>query len=596
MNRPKQDPLHPIDFHDLPATWEVVPLGDAVPDIVTGFSSGEHNNRGRGVPHLRPMNINRNGQISLLDLKYVSPRAGEARLARGDVLFNNTNSPELVGKSAVVGEDHDWAFSNHMTRLRLPTGLHPQFVAYQLRLLWEVGYFRERAKQYVNQATVALGVLRSLPLIVAPQEEQARIVDAITAALTAVDVVNVTCADLLAKLDRFRSSVIRRAAEGTLVAPEAITEGDLRETGTELLARLLQQESERWEGAQAAKAEAAGWLSLGDGGGRRKKSSPAPSSSTLPALPKDWTWARVHHVGHVMLGRQRSPEHHHGPNLKPYLRVANIFEDRIDISDVLSMNFSSEEFELYRLIRGDLLLNEGQSPELVGRPAMFRDELPEVAFQNTLIRFRAHHGVSAGFALLVFRHYFRSGRFTEVARSSTNIAHLGASRFANLPFPLPPLWEQERIVAEATTFLATADTVSERVAAVLEWVERWRLQSLRAAFRGRLTARAPDDTPASVLIDQIRATPRPIHRAKHHRTPADAAMPKKRSDRRPLRAVLEEHGGTLTPEELLRESGIVEDLIEEFFEELKRERIARTVAQDLDPDGDTVYLHLTSTP
>ena len=133
--------------------------------------------------------------------------------------------------------------------------------------------------------------------------------------------------------------------------------------------------------------------------------------------------------------------------MRPYLRVANVFEDRIDTKDVHKMHFSAQEYKVYELQRGDILLNEGQSPELVGRPAMFNEEIPGACFQNTLIRFRAYPGISASFALLVFRGYLHTGRFQRLAKWSTNIAHLGAGRFANMEFPLPPLSEQERIVS-----------------------------------------------------------------------------------------------------------------------------------------------------
>src|SRR6185437_4842046 len=104
------------------------------------------------------------------------------------------------------------------------------------------------------------------------------------------------------------------------------------------------------------------------------------SFDALPPLPKGWCWARVDAVGEVKLGRQRSPEHHQGKHMRPYLRVANVFEDRIDLSNVLEMNFTPKEFETFRLRYGDILLNEGQSLEWVGRPAMFRGELPGACF------------------------------------------------------------------------------------------------------------------------------------------------------------------------------------------------------------------------
>ena len=81
-----------------------------------------------------------------------------------------------------------------------------------------------------------------------------------------------------------------------------------------------------------------------------KYKEPARLDDTnLPELPEGWCWASVQQIGSVQLGRQRSPKHHNGPHMRPYLRVANVFEDRIDISDVMEMNFTPEEFETYRL-------------------------------------------------------------------------------------------------------------------------------------------------------------------------------------------------------------------------------------------------------
>src|SRR5207244_3695777 len=105
-------------------------------------------------------------------------------------------------------------------------------------------------------------------------------------------------------------------------------------------------------------------------------------------LPKHWRVATVDEAGAIQLGRQRAPRYHSGPNMHPYLRVANVFEDRLDLTDVMQMSFAREDYERYRLEPGDILLNEGQSPGLVGRPAMYRGELTGVCFTNSLIRFR----------------------------------------------------------------------------------------------------------------------------------------------------------------------------------------------------------------
>ena len=153
----------------------------------------------------------------------------------------------------------------------------------------------------------------------------------------------------------------------------------------------------------------------------------------------------VSEAGDVQLGRQRSPKYQTGNFTRPYLRVANVFDDRIDLTDVLSMDFDERDHTTYRLAFGDILLNEGQSTELVGRAAMWRDDLPDCCFQNTLIRFRANPKITnPEFALAVFREYFYRRAFARVSSKTSSVAHLGASRFIAMPFPLPPWKEQTR--------------------------------------------------------------------------------------------------------------------------------------------------------
>ena len=154
-------------------------------------------------------------------------------------------------------------------------------------------------------------------------------------------------------------------------------------------------------------------------------------------IPHGWTVSRIDQVGRIQLGRQRSPQHHFGQHMRSYLRVANVFEDRIYTADVKEMNFTPSEFETYKLIPGDILLNEGQSPELLGRPAMYRGEPVDTCFTNSLIRFQAFEGVLPDWALIVFRAHMHSGRFTREARITTSIAHLSAARFASIEFPVP---------------------------------------------------------------------------------------------------------------------------------------------------------------
>ena len=167
-------------------------------------------------------------------------------------------------------------------------------------------------------------------------------------------------------------------------------------------------------------------------------------------IPEEWEMAPVKQKGEVVTGKALAVN---GPGKqRPYLRTKNVFDGRIDIDDVLTMPMTDEQFAHFRARRGDVLLNEGQSLELVGRCALYQDEYPEpCAIQNQLIRFRARAGVSGVFASYLFRHCQQTGVFAKVALQTTSIAHLGGSRFGNLLLGWPKTEAEQRAIAEAVS-------------------------------------------------------------------------------------------------------------------------------------------------
>jgi len=167
--------------------WVEATLGELGVEAQSGFPSGKHNATGRGVPHLRPMNVDRLGRIDLGEIKYVEDDR-DRRLRAGDVLFNNTNSPALIGKTAYFDKAGDFAFSNHMTRLRAPDVVEGKYLAAYLHTLWMHGVFRRLCNHHVNQASVSSKrLLGELVLALPPLNEQRRIVAAIEEHLSRLD-------------------------------------------------------------------------------------------------------------------------------------------------------------------------------------------------------------------------------------------------------------------------------------------------------------------------------------------------------------------------------------------------------------------------
>lgn len=175
---------------------------------------------------------------------------------------------------------------------------------------------------------------------------------------------------------------------------------------------------------------------------------PGYKQTEVGIIPDDWEVHPVRQMGDVVTGKALAVN---APGeLRPYLRTKNVFDGRIVIDDVLTMPMTDEQFAHFRLRNGDVLLNEGQSLELVGRCSLYADEYPQpCAIQNQLLRFRARAGVSGVFASYLFRRCQETGVFAKIALQTTSIAHLGGSRFGRLLLAWPREEREQQAIAAA---------------------------------------------------------------------------------------------------------------------------------------------------
>jgi type I restriction enzyme S subunit len=194
----------------------------------------------------------------------------------------------------------------------------------------------------------------------------------------------------------------------------------------------------------------------------------------LPGFRDAWEHRRVTEMGDVLAGKALNVSG--AGAMRPYLRTKNVLDGRIDLKDVLWMPMTDAEFERFHIKRGDVLLNEGQSLDLVGRCSVYNWEFgAPCAMQNQLLRFRAHAGTSPEFAAHLFRHCQRTGVFAAIATQTTSVAHLGSSRLSNLRL----LWPTDPLEQAAI-----ADVLSDTDAEIAALQAR--LDKTRAVRRGMM--------------------------------------------------------------------------------------------------------------
>lgn len=188
-------------------------LSEILEDISSGFASRPVVD---GIGQLRPNNIDLNGSLNFESIKFVSQNSARIEnyfLRRRDILFNNTNSVELVGKTTYIDRDYDYVFSNHMTRLRLKTNIADSyFVAIYLQYLFTKGKYRYLCTPWVNQAAVNTNTLKNLKIPLPSLDDQHRIV----AKLSAVQDYKKKLLEQKTKLKELFDSVLHRSMRGDL--------------------------------------------------------------------------------------------------------------------------------------------------------------------------------------------------------------------------------------------------------------------------------------------------------------------------------------------------------------------------------------------
>jgi type I restriction enzyme, S subunit len=197
-------------------------------------------------------------------------------------------------------------------------------------------------------------------------------------------------------------------------------------------------------------------------------------------LPEGWRWVTVGEVAEHRLGKMLDKEKNKG-ELRPYLRNINIRWFTFDLSDIQYMRVLESELESISVKKGDLIICEGGEP---GRAAVWNQEKSFV-IQKALHRVRFTREVVPIFLTYRLSTDAAMGKLEKYFTGST-IKHFTGQSLHNYRFPLPPLEEQHRIVAEVEQRLESVKAVDAGVEAGLKRAARLRQAILKQAFEGRL--------------------------------------------------------------------------------------------------------------
>jgi type I restriction enzyme S subunit len=443
-------------------SWGRVLLGD-IATIQNGFPfPSSQFTKDKGIPLIRIRDVGADNT----DTNYVGDYDPAFVVEAGDLL---------------IGMDGDF----NCARWRGPKGLLNQRVC---RVILKSDIYRPKLIDYalpgylkaINDMTSSVTVkhlssksIAEIPLPLPPMDQQKRIVAEIEKQFSRLDEAVANLKRVKANLKRYKATVLKAAVEGRLVETEAELarrEGRSYETGEQLLQRILETLRSQWQGKGKYKEPA------------------APDTTDLPELPEGWVWALIGQAFEVYVGATPSrarPEYWDGG--VPWVSSGEVAFCRIKSTRETISAEGLENSSTNLHPAGTVLLGMIGEGKTRGQAAIL--DIEACNNQNS-----AAIRVSETDVLPEYVYSFLEKEYEDTRRrgSGGNQPALNKERVRQIPFPLPPVAEQQRIVAEVDRRLSLICKLDVQVDVNLIRAGRFRRSILANAFAGKFLIEESD--------------------------------------------------------------------------------------------------------
>jgi type I restriction enzyme S subunit len=409
-----------------PEGWGLIALRDVLADETPGFWGDPETSTGR-VAVMRSTNLQRGIGLRFTDVVWRSfpeKKRVEKRLLPGDIVLERSGGgpKQPVGRVALFeNSDGVYSCSNFMQRLRPDSrSVEARFLVYELAHFYEIG-----GTESLQQATTGIRNLQYRDYLarlvrLPPLGEQRKI----AAILSSVD-------DAL------------EAAHAVIDQLQVVKKAMM----AELLARGLRGRHTRFK------------------------------QTEIGELPEAWDVVRLDAVVDELALCDAGLKKADGVEL-PYLRVANVQDGHVDLTEIKTISVETRSVDRYRLRAGDVLFTEGGDADKLGRGCVWRAEIDPCLHQNHVFAVRPNTALLSAEYLAYWAASTRGkAYFLDCAKQTTNLASINSSQLKALPIGLPPMDEQrvlvsslqsidERLAAERTA-LASVSSIKQALMSVL---------------------------------------------------------------------------------------------------------------------------------
>lgn len=432
-----------------------------------------------------------------------APSRAQQKIKANDILFANVR-PYLKNITIIPSLLDDQIASTGFCVIR-PLIINPKFVFYYVLSQTFIDTINKLATG-TSYPAVTNNIILEQSIVLAPVNEQNRIVEKIEEFFSELDQVIKGLKKAHQQLEIYKQAVLKNAFEGKLTInwrkqnkPEYQITNWIEQTKH----KVYNKKVESWKIAKEQ------WVAAGENGNKPVK--PAQIKTVEPfsslqleafsSLPKSyWEWIKLNQV---TLGVE------YGTSIKslkqgkvPVLRMGNIQNGTFDWSDLV---FTNDEVEIskYLLKNGDVLFNRTNSPELVGKAAIYESERTAI-FAGYLIRINHINDIVNSRYINYFLNSPVAKKYGHsIKTNGVNQSNINGDKLINYPVPICTILEQIQIIEELDSRFTIIENLETAINNGLQKVQIFRYSILKKAFEGKLVSQNANDEHASFLLEKI---------------------------------------------------------------------------------------------